>query len=89
LQGAAVTKMIGMMGSLHTAVLQIVMLHFCQMLSRLLKFDKVIATAKGLLFIQMHTHTQPFYCSSGICPGPPVEQVPGRLKPSWIYWSKR
>jgi len=23
-----------------------------------------------------HTHTQPFYCSSVICPGPPGEQVP-------------
>ena len=21
--------------------------------------------------LQTHTHTQPFYCSSGICPGPP------------------
>ena len=39
-----------------------------------------------------HTHTQPFYCSSGICPGPPgcagTRKVkPGRLKPIWIYWS--
>jgi len=41
-----------------------------------------------------HTHTQPFYCSSGICPGPPgwagTRKIkPGRLKPIWIYWSKR
>ena len=42
-----------------------------------------------------HTHnTQPFYCSCGICPGPPgwagTRKVkPGRLKPLWIYWSKR
>ena len=41
-----------------------------------------------------HTHTQLFYCSSGICPGPPVwagtrEVKAGRLKPIWIYWSKR
>ena len=40
-----------------------------------------------------HTHTQPFYCSSGICLGPPgwagTRKVkPGRLKPIWIYWSK-
>jgi len=40
------------------------------------------------------THTQPFYCSSGICPGPPgwagTRKVkPGRVKPIWIYWSKR
>ena len=40
-----------------------------------------------------HTHTQPFYCSSGICPGPPgwagTRKVkPRRLKPIWIYWSK-
>jgi len=40
------------------------------------------------------THTQPFYCSYGICPGPPrwagTRKVkPGRLKPIWIYWSKR
>jgi len=39
-------------------------------------------------------HTQPFYCSSGICPGPPGwagsrKVKPGRLKPIWIYWSKR
>ena len=43
-------------------------------------------------FIVTHTHTQPFYCSSGICPGPPgwagIRKVkPGRLKPIWIYWS--
>ena len=41
-----------------------------------------------------HTHTQPFYCSSGICPGPPEwagtrKVKPRRLKPIWIYWSKR
>jgi len=41
-----------------------------------------------------HTHTQPFYCWSGICPGPPgsagTRRVkPRRLKPIWIYWSKR
>jgi len=41
-----------------------------------------------------HTHIQPFYCSSGICPRPPgwagTRKVkPGRLKPIWIYWSKR
>jgi len=39
------------------------------------------------------THTQPFYCSSGICPGPPgwagTRKVKARLKPIWIYWSKR
>ena len=42
----------------------------------------------------LYTHTQPFYCSSEICPGPPgwagTRKVkPGRLKPIWIYWSKR
>ena len=42
----------------------------------------------------LHTHTQPFYCWSGICPGPPgsagTRKVkPRRLKPIWIYWSKR
>ena len=41
-----------------------------------------------------HTHTQPLYCWSGICPGPPgsagTRKVkPRRLKPIWIYWSKR
>ena len=41
-----------------------------------------------------HTHTQPFYCSAGICPGLPgwagTRKVkPGRVKPIWIYWSKR
>ena len=41
-----------------------------------------------------HTHTQSFYCSCGICPGPLGWAVtrkvkPGRLKPIWIYWSKR
>ena len=45
-------------------------------------------------FISLHTHTQPFYCWSGICPGPPgsvgTRKVkPRRLKPIWIYWSKR
>jgi len=42
----------------------------------------------------IHTHRQPFYCSSAICPGPPgwagTRKVkPGRLKPICIYWSKR
>jgi len=42
----------------------------------------------------MHTHTQPFYCSSEVYPGPPgwagTRKIkPGRLKPIWIYWSKR
>jgi len=41
-----------------------------------------------------YSHTQPFYCSSGTCPGPSgwvgTRKVkPGRLKPIWIYWSKR
>ena len=42
-----------------------------------------------------NTHnTQPFYCWSGICPGPPGSAgtrkiKPSRLKPIWIYWSKR
>ena len=40
-----------------------------------------------------HTHTQPFYCWSGICPGPPgsagTRKVkPRRLKPIWIYWAR-
>jgi len=40
------------------------------------------------------THTQPFYCWSGICPGQPgsagTRKVkPRRLKPIWIYWSKK
>ena len=47
-----------------------------------------------LLLLHTHTHTQPFYCWSGICPGPPgsagTRKVkPRRLKPIWIYWSKR
>jgi len=41
-----------------------------------------------------HTHTQPFYCFSGVCPGQPAwagtrKVKPGRLKPIWIYRSKR
>ena len=41
-----------------------------------------------------HTHTQSFYCSSGICPGLPrwagTRKVKIRkVKPIWIYWSKR
>ena len=41
-----------------------------------------------------NTHTQPFYCWSGICLDPPgsagTRKVkPRRLKPIWIYWSKR
>jgi len=44
--------------------------------------------------LHTHTHTQPFYCWSGICPGPPgsagTRKVkPRRLEPIWIYWSKR
>ena len=44
--------------------------------------------------VNTRTHTEPFYCSSGICPGPPgwagTRKVkPGRLKPIWIYWSKQ
>ena len=49
---------------------------------------------KLLSLTHTHTHTQPFYCWSGICPGPPgsagTRKVkPRRLKPIWIYWSKR
>jgi len=47
-------------------------------------------------FIHFFTqsHTQPFYCTSGICPGSPGwagtrKAKPARLKPIWIYWSKR
>jgi len=45
-------------------------------------------------WLQTHTHTQPFYCSAEICPGLPgwagTRKVkPGRVKPIWIYWSKR
>ena len=45
-------------------------------------------------FTWTHTHTQSFYCSSGICPGLPgwagTRKVkPGRVKSIWIYWSKR
>jgi len=41
-----------------------------------------------------NTHTQSFYCSSGICPGPPgwagTRKVKTRkVKPIWIYCSKR
>jgi len=36
-----------------------------------------------------HTHTQPFYCWSGICPGPPGSAGTRKVKPIWIYWSKR
>jgi len=41
-----------------------------------------------------NTHTQSFYCSSGICPGLPrwagTRKVKTRkVKPIWIYWSKR
>jgi len=41
-----------------------------------------------------HTHTQPFYCWSGICPGLPgwagTRKVKTRkVRSIWIYWSKR
>jgi len=50
-----------------------------------------VLTAK---VIDIHTHTQSFYCSSGICPGLPgwagTRKVKTRkVKPIWIYWSKR
>jgi len=39
-----------------------------------------------------HTHTQAFYCSSGICLGTPgwagTRKVKSGFKPIWIYWSK-
>jgi len=35
-----------------------------------------------------HTHTQPFYCFSGICPGPPGWASTRKVKPILIYWSK-
>jgi len=35
-----------------------------------------------------YTHTQSFYCSSGICPGPPGWAGTRKVKPIWIYWSK-
>ena len=53
-----------------------------------------IALYKLTIDIDIDTHTQPFYCSYGTCSGPPgwagTRKVkPGRLKPTWIYWSKR
>jgi len=44
--------------------------------------------------LQYTTHTQSFYCSSGIFPGltgwAGTRKVkPGKVKPIWIYWSKR
>ena len=36
-----------------------------------------------------HTHTQSFYCSSGICPGLPGWAGTRKVKPILIYWSKR
>jgi len=47
-----------------------------------------------LMIHHTHTHTQPFYCCSGICPGllgsAGTRKVkPARVKPIWIYWSKR
>jgi len=39
--------------------------------------------------VTTHTHTQPFYCSSGICPGPAGWAGTRKVKPIWIYWSKR
>jgi len=30
-----------------------------------------------------HTHTQPFYCSSGICPGPPGWAGTRKVKPAF------
>ena len=54
-----------------------------------------IRLALGQSQISSHyIHTQSFYCSSGICPGLPgwagTRKVkPVRVKPIWIYWSKR
>jgi len=47
-----------------------------------------------LIFVRTHTHTQSFYRSFGICLGPPgwagTRKVKTRkVKPIWIYWSKR
>ena len=56
--------------------------------------DTRLSPKQQHLSTHTHTHTQPFYCWSGICPGPPgsagTRKVkPRRLKPIWIYWSKR
>jgi len=45
-------------------------------------------------YTHTHTHAQSFYCSSGICPGLPgwasTRKVKNRkVRPIWIYWSKR
>jgi len=37
-----------------------------------IKLTVSLALSNQLTFTDTHTHnTQPFYCSSGICPGPP------------------
>jgi len=59
-----------------------------------IRYTTVIMHWYMYLPLRTHTHTQPLYCSSGICLGPPrwagTRKVkPGRLKPIWIYWSKR
>jgi len=35
------------------------------------------------------THTQPFYGPLGFRPGPPGWTGTRKVKPIWIYWSKR
>jgi len=39
--------------------------------------------------VHTHTHTQSFYGSSGFCPGLPRWAGTRKVKPIWIYWSKR
>jgi len=40
-------------------------------------------------FVTVHTHTQPSYGPHGFCMELPRWASTGKVKPIWIYWSKR
>jgi len=41
------------------------------------------------LSMTTHTHTKPFYSPLGFCLEPPGWAGTRKVKPIWIYWSKR
>ena len=72
----------------------LIMLHKLTQTTNTMQINRMLTLRQQHIHTHTHTYTQLFYCSSGICPGPPrwagTRKVkPERLKPIWIYWSKR
>jgi len=57
--------------------------------SLILQTVELVQTLEKCAAKWIQIYTQSFYCSSGFCPGLPRWAGTRKVKPIWIYWSKR